>query len=367
MSALYPDYFQAFANAGYKMQEANRFVEGMPYALKASESQYEMSGLSLDLVGEFALAQEQYADAQQAFEKAMGMGVRSSAVKLANTHAAQRKFDDARAAWSRAGDVGPDFFDLVSIQLDSGNWNAAEQKAGELATTLEADSIRSIFVLYPSAVTSWVQGNDKEALQQLEVMVQKTLAALDKQPNNSDAAGLAYATISAGILAQRMNDRGIPAKVVQHIGSRPELLKTQPIGALFKVLQANQLRASGKPDAAVVQLKQLMDGSEPFQAHTALLEAYAESKQSQKAVSEAQWLSRSRGRAYAEFGCGWCQQSLNVVDTTLGHLRAAELLADAGLDAESRRELQRFDSSWDSSQLPDHLRVRRESVLAMFN
>jgi lipopolysaccharide biosynthesis regulator YciM len=212
-----------------------------------------------------------------------------------------------------------------------------------------------------------MQGNDNEALQKLDTLANRMTAALDNKPNNSDAAGLAYAMISAGILAQRMHDTAIATKIIQYVDLHPQLLKAQTVGALFKVLLANQQRVAGNPDAAVMQLKPLMDGSEPFQAHTALMEAYADSKQPQKAVDEAHWLTRSRGRAYAEFGCGWCQQSLNVADTTLGHLRAAELLAGAGHSAESRRELQRFDSSWDSSTLPDHLRVRREAVLATFN
>lgn len=366
MAALYPDYFQASANTGYALLAANRYAEGMPYALKASAEQYELTGLSTDLVGLFALGQEQYADAAKAFEKALGMGVRTSIVRLANTYAAQKQFDDARSAWSRAGDIGPDYFDMVSLHLDSGDWKAAEKKAVELNSSLKAGSARSTHALYPSAVVEWMQGNEKEALRQLEALSQKALDTLDKNPGNADAMDLAYVTISAGILAQRMRNTDIPAEIVQRLGARPDLLKSQPVDALFNVLLANQLRLAGKPDAAVLKLKQKMDGSEPFQAHAALLEAYADSKEPQKAVTEAQWLSRSRGRAYAESACGWCQQSLNVVDTTLGHLRAAELLADAGRTAESRTELARFDKSWDSASLPDHLRVRRESVLATF-
>ena len=136
---------------------------------------------------------------------------------------------------------------------------------------------------------------------------------------------------------------------------------------MHAVLEANDLRMEGKAKEAVTRLEALIDGSEPFQVHAALLDAYKAAGNDEKALAQAAWLAGHRGRAYSELGCSWCQQALNVVDTTLGRLLAAELLVSRGRGAEARDELRKFDKQWPAADLPDHLRVRRTELLATFN
>jgi hypothetical protein len=97
------------------------------------------------------------------------------------------------------------------------------------------------------------------------------------------------------------------------------------------------------------------------------MEAYAAAGLTDNALAQARWLNNHRGRAYIESGCSWCQQPLDVFDTTHAHLRAAELLASDGKMDQAKAELKAFDSKWNEAQLPDHLRVRRAAVLGMFN
>lgn len=367
MASLYPDFFQASANVGYKLLARNRYREGMPYALRAASKQYELSNLSSDLVGRFALAQEKYADAEEAYRVALSAGASTSAIRLANTFAAQKNFKEASIAWSRAGSVGPEYFDRVTQNLDQGQWSLADKKAAEIVNALPPDSIRSRAALYPASVVNWIRGDSKVALRSLGEMVEKGLSAIEGRSNSADAEDDAFAVVAAGILAQRMGDRAISSEIMRRMNQHQELLKTPPLNSLFVVLRANDMRLSGNPDAAIKLLGPIINGSEPFQAHAALLDAYAALGETQKALEEARWLTRSRGRAYAEPGCAWCQQPLNVVDTTLAHLRAAELLVDAGLSEDARRELMLFDGSWATARLPSHLRLRRESLVGAFN
>ena len=367
MASLYPDYFQASANTGYKLLARNRYTEGMPYALQAASKQYELSGLSSDLVGRFALAQEKYSDAEQAYRVALSAGASTSAVRLSNTFAAQRRFDDANAAWSRGGKIGPEYFDRTTQYLDQGKWGLAQQEALNARDALQPGSIRSRASLHPLATAYWMQGDHEASLRSLRSMSKEIFTAIEGGSNNADSEDDAFAAIAAGILAQRMGDRSIALEIMQRLNKRQDLLKTPPLDALFVVLRANDLRLSGEPAAAIELLKPLINGSEPFQAHVALLDSYAAVGSKQKALEEARWLIRSRGRAYAEPGCAWCQQSLNVTDTTLAHLRAAELLMHANQSNDARRELLLFDKSWATGSLPDYLRVRRESLLGTFN
>jgi hypothetical protein len=148
---------------------------------------------------------------------------------------------------------------------------------------------------------------------------------------------------------------------------KPNLTKVPPMNSLYAILTADQARMKGDARKAVVILEAVADGGEPFQVHVALLEAYRAVGDQENALTQVRWLTGHRGRAYSELGCGWCQQPLNVADTTLARLRAAELLAAVGNKVEARKELQGFDSQWRPAGLPNHLRVRREAVLATFN
>ena len=85
------------------------------------------------------------------------------------------------------------------------------------------------------------------------------------------------------------------------------------------------------------------------------------------ALAQARWLSGHRGRSYVEPGCGRCHQALNVYDSVAGNLAEAELLASSGRREEAGLALGRLDAAWPAERLPDHLRRRRDAVVATFN
>jgi hypothetical protein len=192
------------------------------------------------------------------------------------------------------------------------------------------------------------------------------LAAIEAPRSSSDTVTDAYTAISGALLAQRMGERAPSRRVLQSLGKHAELREVAPVSDLIEVLEAGEALLDKKPDAAIAQLKRLLDGTPPYEAHALLLSAYVASGNADQAKAQADWLASHRGRAYIEQGCGWCQQPLNVVDTTLGHLPVAELLAKQGRVDEARAQLQLFDQRWPLARLPDHLRVRR-TALAAFN
>ena len=140
-----------------------------------------------------------------------------------------------------------------------------------------------------------------------------------------------------------------------------------PADDLLQVVDANDLRLKGKPRDAVARLKSVVNGHERFQAHAALLEAYVAAGMPDKAMAEANWITTHRGQAYIELGCSWCLQPLNVVDTTLGHLRSAELSAKLGDRDAVKQQLAVFDRRWAPGSLPRHLRDRRDALLETSN
>jgi putative peptide modification system cyclase len=367
MASMYPDFFRASANVGYALHARNRFQEGLPYARQATSPKNEFNTLSWDLVGRLALGLEKYDEAKQAFLKANAMNGTSAAGRLANTYAAQRQFAWAESVWKRNAQHASVPFDHISISLDQGKWKEARKEADSLQTLAKEDSLRGRQAQIPLATILWLQGDNARALQVLGAVADRSITAAQPSSVNADSLDDAFISIVAAILAQRMGDHDISQRVMKGLRSRSDLLATPPVNGLYAVLRANELRTDGKLDESARILEAVSDGSEPLQVRMALFDVYAAQGLGNKALEQAKWLSAHRGRAYSELGCGWCQQALNVADTTLANLLAAEQLVSMGHLAEARQQLQLFDRQWPTTGLPDHLRVRRDALVDTFN
>lgn len=367
MASMYPDFFRASANVGYALHARNRFQEGLPYAQQATSPKNEFDTLSWDLVGRLELGLERYDEAKKAFLKANAMKGASAAGRLANTYAAQRQFALAETTWKRGGQQGSVSFDHVSILLDQAKWKAAREEANALQSLTKEDSLRGRQAQVPLATIQWLQGDSAPALRTLNTIANRSIAAAHSSSVNADSFDDVYVSIVAGILAQRMGDREMPQRIMKGLQGRSDLLGTPPVDALYSVLRANELRADGKAEEAAKILEAVSDGNEPLQVRMALYDAYAAQGLGEKALAQARWLSGHRGRAYSELGSGWCQQALNVADTTLASLLAAEQLVSMGRIADARQQLQLFDRQWPPTDLPDHLSVRRDALVDTFN
>ncbi len=364
--ALYPDFFPAAANVGYAMFARNQFSEGLPYAKRAAAAQYEFAPLAKDLVGQYMLALGNYDEARSAFRTAVSEGVSSASVRSASVDAAQLRFDGVQKllADSRRGDD----FEYATFYLDTGQWSKARAEAEAVVKEAGTQSSFGRAAALPVAVVAWMEGRNKEALAQVRNVSRKAVdSAVDPSADHGTALDDAYLAVSAGLLAQRMGDDRIAADVIERLGSHERLLESPSLNDLLSVLKANSMRMAGKNAEAIATLERMVRGDARFQARVALMDAYIAAGNPQAALEQATWIADHRGLAYIEFGCSWCQQPLNVVDTTLTHLRAAELLAQLGKREDTERLLSAFDRQWPRTVLPDYLRVRRDAVVLASN
>ena len=113
--------------------------------------------------------------------------------------------------------------------------------------------------------------------------------------------------------------------VLDFLQGHPELGRIPNVEDLTTVLRAEQERRSGHPQKAVALLESRLDGREHYQAHVALMEAYADSANYSAALEQSRWLQQRRGLAYAELDCGNCRQALNVADSAIAARREKEL------------------------------------------
>ena len=368
MAGLYPDDFRATMNVAYQLSGQNRYTEGLAAANKANSVKNPANAQVQRLIGDYLLAEERYAESYKMHSLASAAGVKAAAIHKALIPAAQGKFAEANDAWRQVAEAKDNAarFDRVSMHLDQGNWDAAVRESLLRNTYPAPGTAASRSALYPLAVSEWFSGDQEKALRTVDRMVDETLVAIQSPRSNSEAVTDAYVAVSAALLAQRMGSGQQADRVLGALDEQPELKGIAPVSGLIEVLHAGQLVLDGKPGLAISRLEQIAKDNPPYQAHMALLSAYAANGNADKASAQADWLAAHRGRAYIELGCGWCQQPLNVLDTTLGHLVAAEALAKQGRVDDARLQLQAFDRRWPLATLPDHLRTRR-SALGAFN
>ncbi len=361
LADLYPDYFSASVNVGFRLMQSNRFDEGLRYARVAASKQSMLSPLAWELLGRLHLGLNQYPVAASAFQNGAAEGSKFPSIRLADAYAAQRKFDAAEVVWQRARASEGLNFNRISLHLDQARWPQAEAEARRLqAYSSDKGTGNQRLAQYPLVVMQWLQGDTGPALATLRSTAEGALTALASGAS-ADKEDDAYLAVSAGLLAQRLGDRSLARRVLKQLDGQPLLLAIDAVRDLMETLRANDQRLAGRADEAVTRLEAQLNGHERFETHAALMEAYAASGRLDKALEQAKWLSSHRGTAYSEMGCAWCQQPLNVADTTLAYLRSAELLA-ATDKQQALRELRIFDGYWPRAVLPGGLRARREAV-----
>jgi putative peptide modification system cyclase len=365
MAKLYPDYMSAFVNVAIRLIATNRFAEALPYATHAASSpQYELAGFAFDQVGRARLGMENYSAASSAFNQAIGHGYRNSSRRLVDVVAAQRKFGRAQSLIEKGAKDDPDLYlERVSLAVDKGAWLDARESARvamHLTEQEHAQYWRSFLLV--AAVTDWLAGDSKQAVQRANDAAGHALAALKNETNAEASDDLALA-LSAALFVQRLGDHDLSKRILAMTDNYPTLMALPELAELADIVRAEQARLSGHAEEALARLKVLSTGHERYQTQVALLEAYAAVGQTDAALQMARELKRKRGLAYVELGCLQCLQVLNIADSNLATLRAAELMIASKRPVEARQMLADFDRSWAAEDLPPYLRVRRATVI----
>ena len=100
---------------------------------------------------------------------------------------------------------------------------------------------------------------------------------------------------------------------------------TPVLDNLRGVAKAEIERASGKPQTALAILKPLVNGSELYVTHVALMDAYIDAHDNAGTLTEARWLSSHRGRAYMEYNAQQVLTPFNVAESNFAFSRAVKL------------------------------------------
>lgn len=365
LAEMYPDYFAGPANYAGNLISENRFVEAMPYARAATVPQNTLRSQGYALLGRAELAQEHHASAREALDQSLALGLGDAARRRADLAAVQFNFVAASALLEkRAPDQPTKHLERIAFAIDEGAWSRAAAAADSAVRDPNARGgiLERVFGV-AAGVVALSAGNTKEAGARFESAIDAALAVL-AQPAATDRKDEAYIALAAAYASQRGGDSRLAKRVLGALNTSQDVFEHPKVAELSELLHAGQERLAGDPAAAVARLRRLVTGHELFQTHVALLEAYAAAGETEAALIEARWLAAHRGLAYVEHSGGQALQALNVADTRMARLRAAELLAELGRHVDAQREAQAFLKAWPSAELPNHLRRRADKTLA---
>jgi len=353
LAALYPDFFVASGTYSYfAWQWANNFDEAIAAAQKSASPQNPNRSVSDYLLGFLYLGKEEYAKSTESFALATSLGMMSRNEFYASAYAAQRQFAKAKETLDsgHAADVVTEDINThttkIVIAADQGKWNEALDQfkvASREAAPLGSHKTSQFRAMELSL--KGLAAPKADHLAALREYLQGETNGL-KQKDDGERIDTIFHVLFAGYLAARSDDEklaqlAIGADLTEARDGRYPLPHQ-----LLTVVDAEMARAKGDADQAIKLLKPLVDGTELYIVHLALMDAYATGNRDEDAFGEARWLAEHRGRAYAEHNVQRLLTPFNVVQSDLALLRAAELALKLGKKDEARNRLAAFRQAW---------------------
>ena len=358
LSTLYPDDFSGQGNYPYYAWVlANRFDTGMVKAAEAAASSKNPHPLNSDLLlAELLLGNERYNEAVRYFHLVEGIPKATRTVDLAAAYAAQRqipKTDETLARNSSTGSLDDDISAHsieAAIAADRGNFDplwkilAQANKEAEHVNVKRQLEFREIEL----SLHYLVGGGGKHDLRDFATAALSALSKVSK----FDQSELRIYLLFAAYLSAAQDDATYATDVVGALGAEPSSGDYPIQSKLLAIAEAEIARSSGRPADAVKMLTPMLDGSELYLTHVALLDAHSASGDKRAALEQARWLATHRGRAYVEQGVNsaipFC-----VMQSDIALLRISELLLALGDKNEARDALAEFRKHYpNAGQVP---------------
>lgn len=372
--AMYPDNHDAHlvlaVEGGLR---TNRFEFGLEHARAANAPQYIARGGAIYLQGMLLTGLERIKEAKKTFAQAYRFGFKGTAFDYANAYAVTRDYANAKKILARNTNSGPAvgelrtrLHDMLSA-LDQGHWKAAQAaaaKGSSLASQVEPVLAGAEWRVHDLTTMVFSRSLPKE---QLERRIASELTRVEDGAHQTDALAANYSellTISLGYLGSSIDSLANVQQALRTLAKSKDVAGYPLMLQMREVLLAEQDRLSGKPKLALTRLSELeqADGT-LIAARVALVRAARDSQEPTLALRQLRWIAHHRGRAYVEWGTEQLLTPVNITETTLAHLEAAELLSQLGRKNEARRELTTFQAAWPEAQLPDYLRQRIARVV----
>ena len=363
LAKTYPDFFAGTGGYAYvSWRDANRFDASVVAFAESSASLRNPSRLpALHLLGILQLGNNRFDESFASFEQAEATGFVRTEIHAA-TFAAQRRHAQATQTLARSADTTITENPIVAasqvtlrsaIALDRGDGKEASRILMDAAGKAPLDNIvGQAFATSADSLGLEARDLDRKArLDRIESAIKQSEKAL-KDSSSADRDMINSRLLVLAYLAARIDARPLAGTALALVGQVGG--PAYSISRKLQVIATAELdRGAGHAEQAITRIKALLDGSEPYLAHVALMNAYAAAGNSALALAEARWLSEHRGRAYAEYYPAQILTAYNIEQANLALLRGAELAIDSKDKASARGMLGEFLKAWpDASQQP---------------
>lgn len=367
LAGMYPDFYAGHYQYAWHAFLGNRWDEAATHAAVATAPQEPLRSVSHELLGRVQLAQGRSEAALGQFVQAEQLGGYGPNRRRAAALASMERFAEAEAVLasmprqSLATGNLTNQFEYIAIPVDRGLWERAATVAGHAAATAATTTplMAQEFSLVQSTV-ALLQGR-KQGGDVLEGLAHKSLTLAD-DVNSQERQQQVYFALGAAYVSQRQGDSALAAEVVRRAAPLVADIAEPMARQLLQVVEAGQSRLGGNPAAAIERLRPLINGRELFQVRVALRDALVAAGRDEESLEHSRWIAAHRGQAYIEGAGDQALQALNVADTRLARLEAAEALSRLGRARDAGQELERFLAAWPRATLPAYLERRVESV-----
>ena len=359
---LYPDKHDVRLQVAQMHWHANAFAAAEAQSKLGTVPAADSLGKQYYMYGIATLGLERYADAITAFLKAREAGYQGSGVLYARAYDAQRRHAEAdRIYRSRQDGKQGDWtgMDAVVTWLDRGQWPRARSLAqAELAKAVVAKSL----VQQAGARASLLKQASLAGEAGMPSLLRDELAW---QRSNAGAMRAIYPpaadeyALLIGLAAAMTGNEAVVRSVLDEVKASPVFAEYPMAAQQYQVLLAEAERLEGKPAAALLRLRPIIARDDALLvAHTAQMRALRAAGMADKALEQARWLSRHRGRAFAESAHTGLLEEFNVAGSTLALLEEAELAFQLGRKQDAAIALRSFKAAWPVAQLPRPLQAR---------
>lgn len=333
LAMLYPDYFAAHHNAAVWLYAENRMEQALSHAKRATDTRFELANVAQDQLGRILLARGDHEAARRALNRAVQGGRDTSHRYLGAVEASQRDFVAAERELAQATSSRHVVIERVSIAADQGQWQRAVTlaQAGVDQFSTASGFDRHVMLL-PLAVAEWKAGNADAARERVRWTLRNALQRIGDR-DNVDVNDDMMIALGASLLAVRLDDDAQAARALQAIAARADLPQSPLRNEMMSVVRAELARDNGDPEAALAHLQPWLTDTARIQTRVAAMHALADAGQSRSALQQAEFLARNRGLAYAELDCGYCFQTMNVVDSNTAAELAKTLRRNAAAPA----------------------------------
>ncbi|WP_395793539.1 putative peptide modification system cyclase [Aquimonas sp.] len=358
LSELYPDFHQALHNASLMHYMEGRYQRVQDLAARAQAPQSVTRPLSIFMSGLSRLALGDAAGALQDFNTASELGFDRFTIEPAGALMTMGLVDEALRRLQSA--PAPNEFlrrkrllAKLALTVDAGRWGEVEAAQAALREELPALERAGDIAGYRQlqafqlALLSTLRGPDSRSIrvQGLKGLSHAALARHTGAPvtSQSDTALIA---LYLGYQLAREGELDAARDLLQVTRAAVERSPRAAVADMATVLEARLMLADGDAERALSMLDVRAQGNEILLLRNLRIEANKQAGHLAKALEDAEYMIRSRGRAYAEWGGEGVTLVENSIQINLAELRAAELALELGRRDVARTHLDVFRRRW---------------------